>query len=160
MEDQQIPPEPLPPGHFFTIAFDTATRAHVRQAAAWAKVCTICAFIGYGITLVVAIFARRGGYSMEMQRPGIGAFVKAGNILGVLLATAVGVVINYFLYRFAAATARGMDRMDIGETNEGFKNLRAYFKVYGVLLILALSVLALILFIALLALGFNTVHTK
>ncbi|HLI94323.1 MAG TPA: hypothetical protein VKU83_11955 [Puia sp.] len=147
MQDQTITSESLLPDNFFSVAFDAAARAQVKQAAVWAKVCTLCAFAGYGLELIVAIFARPD-YTTETQGLRIGAFLKMGNIFGVIIASAIGVIINYFLYRFAVVTARGMDSMDIGKTNEGFNNLRVYFKIYGILLIVALSLGALVLLVA------------
>jgi hypothetical protein len=137
MDYQETPPASSPLDNFFNIAFDAALRAQVKQAAVWAKVCTLCAFIGYGIALVVAIFGQ----------PDAG-YVRAGSIAVVLITILIGGCINYFLYRFAVATARGMDTMDSIKTNEGFDNLRIYFKVTGILLIIGLSLGTLIVLFA------------
>jgi hypothetical protein len=153
MEDQQIPPVTNQLENFFNISFDEATRAQIKQAASWAKVITLCAFAGYAVVLVVAIFGQTA-YSADVDGAGLGGYVRTGNMVGVILSVALGVFINYFLYRFAVATAKGMDNMDTLKTNEGFNSLRRYFKIYGILIIICLSFLVLALLIGLLA-GFG-----
>jgi NADH:ubiquinone oxidoreductase subunit 5 (subunit L)/multisubunit Na+/H+ antiporter MnhA subunit len=156
MEDQQITPASGPLDNFFNIAFDADTRAQVRQAALWAKICTLCAFFGYVIALIVVFFGRQD-YTVQTEGEAVrvGGLMRASTILGTLLTTALGVVINYFLYRFATATAKGMDSMDNVKTNEGFNNLRIYFKIYGILLIIGLCLAGLGVLIALVGLGFS-----
>ena len=141
MEDQQLTPASNPLDNFFNIAFDSSTRTQVRQAALWAKICTLSAFAGYAIALVVAFFGRQEQrYTMSEEGLQVTSYARTGAIIGALITVAIGVFINYFLYRFAVSTARGMDSMDSIRTNDGFNNLRRYFKIYGVLLIIGLSI--------------------
>jgi hypothetical protein len=153
MEDQQIPPATNQPENFFSISFDEATRVQIKQAALWAKVITLCAFAGYAVALVVAIFgqtAYQTDYSSYSSNGEVmGGYVRTGNMVGVIITIALGVFINYFLYRFAVATAKGMDNMDSVKTNEGFNNLRRYFKIYGILIIIVLCFAVLGLLLAL-----------
>lgn len=144
MENQQLPAESKSLDNFFNIAFDASLRAQIRQAAVWAKICTLSAFIGYAIALVVAFF---GQYSPEIEAME-GNVVRTTSIVSALVTTAIGAIINYFLYRFAVATAKGMDSMDNVRTNEGFNSLRIYFKIYGVILIIVLSLAALVFLFA------------
>ncbi|HTI92121.1 MAG TPA: hypothetical protein VL727_16115 [Puia sp.] len=128
MEEQQISPVSQDLDNFFNIAFDGVTRAQLRQAAVWAKISTICAFIGYGVTLIVAF---------------INQFSTSASILGAFVVVALGSWVNYFLYRFAVSTIRGIDSMDSVKANEGFNNLRTYFKILGICLIIGLCLAAL-----------------
>lgn len=140
MEDQQIPPVTNELENFFNISFDEAARAQIKQAAVWAKVMTLCAFAGYAVVLVVAIIGQ-SAYPADSE--GLVVYARTGNMVTVILTVAFGVFINYFLYRFAVATAKGMDNMDNIKTNEGFNNLRRYFKIYGILIIIGLSFVVL-----------------
>ncbi len=151
MEDQQIPPATNQLENFFNISFDEAARTQIKQAAVWAKVVTLCAFVGYAVVLVVAIFGQ-SAYSSDREVEG--GYIHTNNMPGVILSIGLGVFINYFLYRFAVATAKGMDNMDSIKTNEGFNSLRRYFKIYGILIIICLSFLVLALLIGFLA-GFG-----
>lgn len=122
-----MPPESGSLDNFFNIAFDETTRAEVRKAASWARICTLCAFIGYGIALIVA------------------GFGHTGTFLSTLITVGIGVLVNYYLYRFATATTKGVDSMDNIKTNEGFNGLRVYFRILGILIIIGLSCLALVM---------------
>jgi Family of unknown function (DUF5362) len=140
MEDQQIPPATNQLENFFNISFDEATRAQIKQAAVWAKVITLCAFAGYAVVLVVAIF---GQPAYPDDSEGVVTLARTSSIIGIILSVGLGVLVNYFLYRFAVATAKGMDNMDNLKTNEGFNALRRYFKICGILIIIALSFVVL-----------------
>jgi hypothetical protein len=51
MENTQLPTTHQP-DDIFGIAFDEATRVQIKQAAQWAKITALCAFIGYGVVLI------------------------------------------------------------------------------------------------------------
>ena len=145
MENQQTPNDTNSLDNFFNIAFDEATRAQVRKAAQWARICTLCTFIGYGISLVVAFFGKQTELNESAEGVQISSAYRAGTIIGSLIVVGIGVWIYSFLYRFGTATAKGMDTMDSMKTNEGFNSLRIYFKIFGIILIVVLSLAALIL---------------
>jgi len=142
MENEQIPPASPSLDNFFNISFDTATRAQVRQAAVWAKICALCAFAGYAIALIVAFFGRLNNLT-DIEGAQLGASFRSGSILGAILSAVIGVFINYFLYRFAVSTIKGIDAMDNVATNDGFNHLRRYFRILGILIIIALCFLVL-----------------
>lgn len=152
MEEQQLPPVSPDLDNFFNIAFDGATRAQLRQAAVWAKISTICAFIGYGVMLIVA-FVGRPEYSFDTEGAKITRVANAASIAGTLLAVAIGAFINYFLYRFAVSAIRGVDSLDSVVTNQGFSSLRTYFKILGICLIIGLCFAALGLVALLIGMG-------
>lgn len=153
MEEQQITPETNPLENFFNIAFDAGMRTQLRQAAVWAKICALCAFIGYAITLIVTIFGQEAAVSDSAEGSTVGNMVQAGRIGTVLISIIIGGIINYFLYRFAVATIKGMNSMDSTRTNEGFNNLRLYFKIFGILLIIVLCICALALLVLFATIG-------
>jgi hypothetical protein len=135
MEDQQIPAS-SPLDNFFSVAFDENTRRQIRTAAQWARIVALCSFISYAVSLVVVFFGRSetieyGGNTITTS--------KGSSAIGVLISTVIGVIINYFLYRFADSTIKGMDAQDSIKANDGFNNLRIYFKVTGILIIIFIS---------------------
>jgi hypothetical protein len=152
MEDQQIPSASSPLDNFFNISFDDAVRSQVRGAASWAKICALCAFIGAGVGLIVAFFGVSGA-TVGTENIRVNSFARVGMILGALISAAISVFINYWLYRFATSTTKGMDAMDSVKTNEGLNSLRTYFRILGVILIIVLSLFALGVLIGLLSLG-------
>jgi heme/copper-type cytochrome/quinol oxidase subunit 2 len=151
MEEQQTPPESNALENFFNISLDAGMRAQIRQAAVWAKICTLCAFIGYGISLIVALFGQEAELADTSES--VGNMVRAGRIGTILISVIIGGIVNYFLYRFAVATIKGMNDLDTIKTNEGFNNLRVYFKACGILLIIILSLAALFMVVVFASLG-------
>ncbi|HEY4289639.1 MAG TPA: hypothetical protein VGN00_21205 [Puia sp.] len=147
MEEQQLPQAPQDLENFFNIAFDGVTRAHLRKAAVWAKISTLCAFVGYGVVLIVA-FIGQPVYSLGSNGEGLRRTVTATSIFGALLSVGAGIFINYFLYRFAVSSIRGIDSMDSVKANEGFSSLRRYFKILGICLIIVLCLLVLVIVFA------------
>ncbi|MDP4151784.1 MAG: hypothetical protein Q8943_20440, partial [Bacteroidota bacterium] len=45
--------------NFFNISLDSEARTHLKQMTQWARICAIVAFIGYAVSLAVAIFGTR-----------------------------------------------------------------------------------------------------
>jgi hypothetical protein len=150
MENQQIPTDSSSLDNFFNISFDEATRGQIRKAAQWARICALCTFIGYGVSLIVTFFGRQTELTETESGIQITSAYRAGAILGSLLVVGIGVWIYYFLYRFAISTAKGMDTMDSIKTNEGFDSLRRFFKIVGILLIIGFSLFMLIMLLSLL----------
>lgn len=154
MENQQSP-QPQPAlDNFFNLVFDENTRTNIRTAAQWARIAAICNFVGYAIGLVVAFFGRPTQYTQYTQSDEgnrITAVTQTSSILGALIAVAIGVCINYFLYRFATRTVQGMDAMDSVKSNEGFNDLRLYFKICGIIAIVVLSLCVLGMFFGVIA---------
>jgi len=153
MENQHLPDTSGQLDNFFNIVFDETTRTHIRSAANWARIIALCAFIGYGISLVVALFAPSYRYAAGMEGERVETFARTSNLLGVMISIIIGGLINYYLYRFARATIKGMDSMDGIKTTEGFNSLRIYFKIYGVLLIILLSLAVLFVLFYLIGMG-------
>jgi len=144
MENQQIPTESSSLDNFFNISFDEATRGQVRKAAQWARICALCTFIGYGVSLIVTIFGKQTALPESEEGIHVSSAYRAGTIFGSLLVVAIGVWVYYFLYRFATSATKGMDAMDSMTTNEGFDSLRRFFKIASILLIIGLSLVALV----------------
>jgi hypothetical protein len=152
MENQDLPESSHQLDNFFDISFDAEARGILSQIALWAKICALCAFIGYGIVLIIAIFGHKD-YSAPAEGFDLGAYVRMGGIGMALVSALIGGFINYFLYRFAKSIGQGIQSMDTGVLNDGFNNLRIYFKIFGVLMIIVLSLVALVLLFLAISVG-------
>ena len=158
MENQ---PQPTPEvanslDNFFNLSLDTDARQQLKQIALWSKICSLSAFAGYVVSLVVAIFGHKN-YSLEAEGFSFGGYIRSGNSLVSVLITAVfGGIVNYFLYRFAVAVDQGIQSSDALKVNTGFDSLRIYFKILGIALVVAFS-LAIIGILIGLIVGLSTV---
>lgn len=107
----------------FGLQFSDKLRKDIGSAAIWAKIAAVISFISAGVGLVSSF--------------------SSGNILGSFLSAVFTVFVALFLYRFADNTLKGVADMNQQHINEGIKNLSTYFKIYGVICIVALSIIAL-----------------
>ena len=78
MENQ---PQPTPEvtnslDNFFNLSFDTDARQQLKQIALWSKICSLSAFAGYVISLVVAIFGHKN-YSLEAEGFSFGGYIRS-----------------------------------------------------------------------------------
>lgn len=143
MENQEQAEPVTDLDNFYQISFDGVSRDQLQQIALWAKICSVTGLVGYLIQLYDWLF----GHS----RPGADF---GGGVLGALFNLSLiggGGVVNYFLYRFAAAVSRGVQNSDALHVNSGFNSLRLYFRLAGILVIGMICLLVLFFLDALLS---------
>jgi hypothetical protein len=125
--------------NFFNINIDEEARQYLKTACRWARVIAILSFIGTGISILSSVF--RGAR--------IGMAYTVSNLMGALIAGAISIAMAVLLYRFATNTYASLSNEKQEQFDAGISNLRSYFKFFGILLIvvLSLAVLAGILFV-------------
>lgn len=139
--------------NIFNLSFDLSARDQLKKIALWARICALCAFAGYAISLIVVLFGRKN-FDLEAEGFTVGGYLRKGSSLsGVLVSIIIGGTINYFLYRFATSAKQGVESMDLLKLNEGLGSLRTYFKIFGILLVICLSFVGLAVIVGVLALG-------
>ena len=138
--------------NFFGIDFDDNSRNTMQTIALWAKICSICAFIGYGVALVVAFMGKtRTQASFGDETTTVNSFAKGSAIAGAFIAAIIGTAINYFLYKFATDAKEGLTNIDQLKLNDGFRNLKTYFKILGIILLICLIFVGLAILIGMFA---------
>lgn len=139
----------------FGFGIDQSSRAHLSEAAKWAKFLAIVGFVMCGLIVVAAIFAGsifamltnsyNEGYggSATLTR-GMGAFVAV-----FYIGIAILFFLPYlFLFRFATRMKTALNTNDQLTLNTSFQNLKIMFRYVGILTIVMLSFYALIILIA------------
>jgi hypothetical protein len=94
-------------------------RDDLKTAASWARIIAIVNFINAGLNLVAAV----------MQ----------GNFFGALIGTAIAVFVNIYMFNFGRKVKSALSATNQEEFNDGLNDLRMYFKVYGIIIIVVLS---------------------
>lgn len=118
----------------------------------WVKFLAILGFVMAGI-LVVMSFAM-GAIMSLISNAGAGS---TGQLPAVamsaimLIGAAIYFIIAFYMYRFATKTQRGIKMREEYNLEEGFKALKTYYLIAGVMVVVVLSIYALILFIAIIA---------
>jgi hypothetical protein len=151
MENQVPPPSETGTDldNFFHLSFDMVGLDTLRQLSLWAKIISLCAFIGYVFSLATVFFGHPKSSPLDDEQSTAVAVTRTANILITFLAVIIGAAINYFLYRFAVGIDRGVRSMDALKVNEGFNSLRIYFKILGIILIIVLVIIVLAILIVL-----------
>ena len=127
--------------NLFDLQVDHNTMSYLRDADRWAKFLAIAGFIFCGLFVVVAIlvlsllsslFNSVGAQGVY----GIGALPIA--FVYVLIA-----VLNFFpclyLYNFATRMQTALRSNDQEQLNTSFRNMRAFYRFVGVMMIIALG---------------------
>jgi hypothetical protein len=98
----------------------------VRTTSLWAKLAAIFSFVTTAYFVVTNI--ARGGFFQIFLLLGVGA---------------IYIVMAVYLFNFGSRTKKGLENIDQGELEDGFDNLRMYFKIctrivigFGVLFLL------------------------
>lgn len=118
----------------FNLSIEGAARDFLSTAATWARIIAIVGFVSAGLSILQAIIGK----------PGQTGATIVGSALGAIIGAAITVAINIFLFRFATNTTASLSNMNQVQFNEGVNNLRTYFKIVGILLIIVLSLAVLV----------------
>ena len=126
----------------FDVEIDSSAKKFISDIAIWAKITAVSAFISYGLSILVAAFT-----NTESDAGFSAATGKAASIAGVLVMAILGVIINIFLYKFSSDAKPAIDNIDQRALENGFNNLKIYFKIIGVLVIIffAFIILAMLM---------------
>jgi len=126
----------------FDLSIDETAKDHLRRICSWTLVIVITAVIGYVVAIVKAFTPK----TQVVQSEGFGVSLSTGQGIGsVIFGIIIGLLINYFLYQFANLTKKGVNGMSQSDLNAGFYNLKIYFVIISVLVIIVLAFVLLFL---------------
>jgi small-conductance mechanosensitive channel len=126
----------------FDLSIDETAKDHLRRICSWTLVIVITAVIGYVVAIVKAFTPK----TQVVQSEGFGASLNTGQGIGsVIFGIIIGLLVNYFLYQFANLTKKGINGMSQTDLNAGFYNLKIYFVIISVLVIIVLAFVLLFL---------------
>jgi len=126
----------------FDLSIDETAKDHLRRICSWTLVIVITAVIGYVVAIIKAFMPK----TQVVQSEGFGVSLSTGQGIGsVIFGIIIGLLINYFLYQFANLTKKGVNGMSQTDLNAGFYNLKIYFVIISVLVIIVLAFVLLFL---------------
>ena len=123
--------------NIFNLTLEGTAKELLQTAATWARITAIASFVSAGVSVLVAIIGK----------PGQSTAVIVGSVIGALIGTGITILFNIFLLRFATNTTASFSNMNQVQFNEGISNLRTYFKIVGIFVIIGLSLAALVLLV-------------
>ncbi len=144
-EIEQTAPEP-------GIVLTFEAQNYLREAGKWAYFLSIIGFIICGLFLVLAIFSGSLYTRMAQMQP--------ENSTAVLMARAGGFItffyivfdviyffFSLYLYQFGSKIKHGINFSDSGTVAVAVGKLKSFFKLWGIITIVAISLYLLIIFI-------------
>jgi len=143
----------------FGLGIDPAAKAHLTEAARWARFLSILGFILLGLLVLAGIFAGSifGMMGQRVSGGQIGASEMAG-MGGLLAFVYIFIAVIYFfpclfLFRFANKMKAALIANDQETLNASFQNLKILFRYVGIITIIILAFYAIMLLFGLLAAG-------
>lgn len=117
------------------IKIDETAKNHILGLASWAMLIVIVSVLGYVLDLLDAFTGRNEG---AVQSEGFGVYFTTGgnSIGGAILSLLIGLLINFFLFRFAKQSRSGITALNQDELNRSFRNLKIYFIIISILMII------------------------
>ncbi len=137
----------------FGLGIDPTSKAHLAEAARWARFLAIVGFVMCGLIVLLGIFAGSifssmpGRYSDEF-----GGRSPLGGLGAMMSVLYIGIAILYFfpclfLFRFANYMKAALATDQQNTLNSSFQNLKIMFRYVGIVTIVLLCLYGLILLI-------------
>lgn len=147
--------------NLFDLQIDQSSINYLNEAARWSRFLSIIGFIYCGLMVLMGIFF---GTFMARMMPLMGAdsplpAVGSGAIGFVIILLALLLFFPaYYLYNFSSKMRRALRSNDQIVLTESLKNLKSFFKFYGILVIIVVSFYILIFFAALIGVMVGSRH--
>ena len=127
----------------FNLSLDQEAKSLLKTTTVWAKIVAIIAFVEAGVNLVSSFFG------------GSNAVQVAGAFFASLIGVLITVLLNIFLYRFAQKTNDALASSNQQSFIDGINNLRNYFKILGILLIIVMSLFIIVMIFVFITIGLS-----
>jgi hypothetical protein len=131
----------------FDLSFDENTKQQLKGAATWGGIAAIVAIIGAILSLINYFIQRNNVKSFQFEGFPEMRAQSSGNIVSSIVTFGLSIVLFYLLNKFSKSTKAGIDGSNQPMINEGLGSLSTYFKIIGVLLIIAIAFVCLALLI-------------
>jgi hypothetical protein len=131
--------------NLFELQLDQPSINYLNEAARWSRFLSIIGFIYCGLMVLVGLFF--GSVMGRIIPAGVdsGMSVIGSGFIGVFIV--IMSLIMFFpalyLWNFSSKIRRALNNNDQPLLTEALKNLKSFFKFYGILLIVVLSLYAL-----------------
>ena len=141
----------------FGFGIDQSSRAHLAEAAKWAKFLAIIGFVMCGLIIVLSFFIG-ALFSTSMSRYGDSAAFGSGfGIIMTIVYLSFGVLYFFpclFLFRFANNMIVALNSNEQITLNRSFQNLKIMFRYVGILTIIVLALYIIVFVFGILGAAF------
>ena len=124
----------------FSLSVEPATKAHLSEAAKWARFLAIIGMIFLGLMVVAGLFVATTVSTInQFDSPGYSSpFAMFGPSIAIvyIIFAVIGFFPLLFLLRFANKAKAALSGNDQDALTTAFQNLKAYFRFIGILVII------------------------
>lgn len=134
----------------FGLDIDDEGKSHLAAIAQWANINAITGFVALGISLLTLVitFNRASSYLSS----GASASAAAGTgIFSFVIGLVISLALNITLLAAASNIKKGVEQVNQGLFGIGLTKLATYFKILGIITIVALAFVGLAFLIAIVA---------
>ena len=161
-DETVLPPMPVPTPQPQGVVLPPEALAYLRESGRWASFLSVIGFIFCGIFLIIALFIGTVFSYLGRISPAYSNFPQGG--FGIVSVFYIGLDVLYFffpfyLYRFADRIKKGVVFNDSFNVTEALRNLKSFFKLWGIFTIIFVGLYALILIIVVIAAGVGVAHS-
>ena len=128
--------------------------SYLNQARKWTYFLSILGFIFTALITIFALFF--GSVLASFGQLGSGEMEQAMGIMGSGFVTVLYLIVallyfflSLYLYRFSVRTKAAIHGHDSAQLEDGFKSIKNYWKLTGIIVLITLVFYVLVLFIAL-----------
>lgn len=124
-------------------------QGYLRESGKWANFLGIVGFVLTGLIVIIALFAGTMMASLSTFSAGAGAAAGMGGLLTViyLVIAVVYFFFSLYLYQFGSQVKKGLMYVDSETVTIALGKLKSFFKLWGILTIVVLSLYALMIII-------------
>ncbi|HET9823794.1 MAG TPA: hypothetical protein VFP87_00595 [Chitinophagaceae bacterium] len=133
---------------FTNLYVDERSKETLYSIAKWCLITAIAGFVSYIIVLINAIVDKNPG-TERYEGFNAGFRLTTSNIGTSILVIIIGVTLNYFLYRFSTQLRNGLDSMNQEKFGSSFINLKTYFAILSILILIVGVIVLLALLVTL-----------
>jgi heme/copper-type cytochrome/quinol oxidase subunit 2 len=136
------------PSNLFELQIDQASQNYLSESARWARFLSIMGFIACGLMVLGGLLFGSLFSSMMKNAEQETAAIAGGLFSTFYAASAImGAVLIFFpslyLFRFSSKMRLATNNNDQSALTDSIKNLKSFFKFYGIVTIVILSIYAL-----------------
>jgi len=118
--------------------------SHLNQARKWANFLAIFGFITSGLLVIGAlIFGTVMSSTLDFDDEFAGLFSSGLLTILYLILAGICFLIYLYLYRFAKGLKIAINSNDSAQLEKGFKNLKSYYKINAIIIIVVIGIYVL-----------------
>ena len=145
----------------FSLTIEPITKAHLVDAAKWARFLAIAGMVLLAIALLFAFLTATVWANRDNMRFGIdgreGMELTTATRIGYLVFTIVALAVAFFpllfLLQFSSKLRTALAANQQDDLNVAFQSLKKYFRYVGIILLIIVAIYALTFILAILAVG-------